>query len=54
VDGVYVGSGLSGTFITSVQGGTTQDIRVWDGLWNYEKSIYFEPGIQKVINIVAV
>jgi hypothetical protein len=27
---------------------------VWDGLWNYEKSIYFEPGIQKVINIEAV
>jgi hypothetical protein len=54
VDGVYIGSALSGTFITSVQGGMNHDIRVWDGLWNYEKSIYFEPGIQKVINIEAV
>ena len=54
IDGVYVGSGLSGTFITSVQGGMNHDIRVWDGLWNYEKSIYFDRGIRKVINIEAV
>jgi len=30
------------------------DIRVWDGLWNYQKSIYFERGIRKVINIEAI
>jgi len=54
VDGVYIGSGISGTFITSVQGGMNHDIRVWDGLWNYEKSIYFERGIRKEINIEAV
>ncbi|MDD1741853.1 MAG: hypothetical protein LUQ47_00835 [Methanotrichaceae archaeon] len=51
VDGVYIGSGLSGTFITSVQGSMNHHIRVWDGLWNYEKSIYFDRGIRKVINI---
>jgi len=54
VDGVYIGSGMSGTFITSVQGGMNHDIRVWDGLWNYQKSIYFDRGIRKVINIEAV
>ena len=45
---------MSGTFITSVQGGMNHDIRVWDGLWNYQKSIYFDRGIKKVINIEAV
>jgi hypothetical protein len=54
VDGVYIGSGLGGTFTTSVQGGVNHDIRVWDGLWNYQKSVHFEPGIQKVIYIEAV
>jgi hypothetical protein len=51
LDGVYIGSGLGRTFTTSVQGGMNHEIRVWDGLWNYEKSIYFDPGIRKVINI---
>ena len=54
VDGVYIGSGQGGTFTTNIQGGKTHDIRIWDGIWNYQKSIYFEPGIQKVIYVEAV
>ncbi|MCJ7445731.1 MAG: hypothetical protein MUO26_14620 [Methanotrichaceae archaeon] len=54
VDGVYVGSGLGGTFTTKVQGGMAHEITVWDGFWNYQKSVYFEPGIQKVIYVEAV
>jgi len=53
VDGVYVGSGLGGTFTTNIQGGEIHDIRIWNGSWNYQKRLYFQPGIQKVIYVVA-
>jgi len=43
VDGVYIGSGSGGSFTTQVQGGMSNEITVWDGIWNYQKSIYFEP-----------
>lgn len=54
VDGVDVGVGSSGSFNTRVRGGTTHVISIWDGFWMYQKSIYFESGLPKTINVEAV
>lgn len=57
VDGVYAGKegangdALDGVFRFMVVGGQTHTIRVFDGVNNYEKPMYFERGVAKVINV---
>ncbi len=57
VDGVYVGEDgangdpLDGVFRFTVVGGQTHTIRVFDGINNYEKPVYFERGVAKIINV---
>jgi hypothetical protein len=57
LDGVYIGTeGIggdpqSGKFSFLVQGGTTHEIRVFDGQFNYPKTMYFDRGVMKVINV---
>lgn len=53
VDGQYVGSGV-GSVSFRVQGGMNHDITVWDGTWYYQKNLYFESGIPKIIYVEAV
>ncbi len=59
VDGVMVGKdgtngdALDGVFRFSVVGGQTHTIRIFDGVNNYEKPIYFDRGVTKVINVPA-
>ena len=59
VDGVMVGKDgangdvLDGVFSFSVVGGQTHTIRIFDGSNNYEKPIYFDRGVTKVINVPA-
>jgi hypothetical protein len=59
VDGVMVGKegtngdALDGVFRFSVVGGKTHTIRIFDGSNNYEKPMYFERGVSKVINVPA-
>ncbi|MCX6669262.1 MAG: hypothetical protein NTV25_05570 [Methanothrix sp.] len=57
VDGAYVGKdgtngdAMDGVFRFMVAGGQTHTIRVFDGMNNYEKPMYFERGVAKVINV---
>jgi hypothetical protein len=57
VDGVQVGKegfngdALDGIFRFMVVGGQTHNIRIYDGVNNYEKPVYFEKGVAKVINV---
>ncbi len=57
VDGVYIGKegtggdSLDGVYRFNVVGGKTHTIRIFDGVNNYEKPIYFERGVSKVINV---
>lgn len=57
VDGVMIGKegtggdALDGIFKFKVVGGMTHNIRVFDGVNNYPKDIYFEKRVQKVINV---
>ena len=59
VDGVQVGKdgfngdALDGVFRFMVVGGQTHTIRIFDGVNNYEKPVYFERGVTKVINVPA-
>jgi hypothetical protein len=59
VDGVMVGKdgangdSLDGIFRFTVVGGRTHTIRVFDGANNYEKPVYFERGVAKIINVPA-
>lgn len=59
VDGVQVGKdgfngdALDGVFRFMVVGGQTHTIRIYDGVNNYEKPVYFERGVTKVINVPA-
>ena len=59
VDGVMVGKdgsngdALDGVFRFNVVGGQTHTIRIFDGSNNYEKPMYFERGVSKVINVPA-
>lgn len=54
VDGAYVGTGTNGDFTFKARGGMSHVISIWDGLWMYQKSIYFESGLPKVINVEAI
>ena len=57
LDGVYIGTEGTGgdppdsKFSFMVLGGTTHDIRVFDGQFNYPKTMYFDRGVMKVINV---
>jgi len=57
VDGTYMGKdgangeAMDGVFRFVVMGGQTHTIRVFDGVNNYEKTMYFERGVAKVINV---
>lgn len=59
IDGVMVGKdgangdALDGVFSFAVVGGQTHTIRIFDGSNNYEKPIYFDRGVTKVINVPA-
>lgn len=54
VDGIYVGTGTSGHLNFEVKSGVPHVISIWDGFWVYQKEIFFEPGLSKIINIEAV
>jgi len=45
------GDPLDGVFHFTVEGGQTHTIRVYDGVNNFEKSMYFERRVPKVINV---
>ncbi len=57
VDGVYIGKegmngdALDGVYRFKVVGGQTHTIRIFDGMNNYEKPMFFERGVAKVINV---
>ncbi len=57
VDGAFIGKegtggdALDGVFKFNVVGGQTHVIRIFDGENNYEKPIYFERGVHKIINV---
>jgi hypothetical protein len=53
VDGQYVGSGM-GSLGFRVQGGMNHEITVWDGSWYYNRDLYFERGVPKIIYVEAV
>ncbi len=53
VDGAYVGSGIGGSFSFSAPAGS-HDIRVWDGSFDYEKTVYLQSGIPKIIYVEGV
>jgi hypothetical protein len=54
VDNAYVGSGAGGNFTFKVKGGMNHLISIWDGLWMYQKDIFFESGLPKIIYVEAV
>ncbi len=45
------GDALDGVFNFKVTGGQNHNIRVYDGQFNYPKSMYFERGVHKIINV---
>jgi len=53
LDGVYIGTETSGdgSFSFNVKGNMYHDIRVFDGQFNYPKSIYFQSGVPKIIYV---
>jgi hypothetical protein len=57
LDGNYIGTEgtggdpLDGRFSFSVVGNQNHDIRVYDGQFNYPKTMYFQRGVQKIINV---
>ena len=59
VDGAMIGKdgangdALDGVFRFNVVGGQTHTIRIFDGANNYEKPMYFDRGVPKVINVPA-
>ncbi len=46
-----MGMPLDGVFNFKVIGGQNHNIRVYDGQFNYPKSMYFERGVLKIINV---
>ncbi len=42
---------LDGRFSFSVVGNQNHTVRVYDGQFNYIKTMYFEKGVQKIINV---
>jgi hypothetical protein len=57
LDGNYIGTEgtggdtLDGRFSFKVVGNQNHDIRVYDGQFNYQKTIYFARGVTKIINV---
>ena len=57
LDGIYIGTEgtggdpLDGKFSFSVVGNQNHDIRVYDGQFNYPKTMYFSRGVQKIIYV---
>ncbi len=57
LDGVFLGKegtggdSLDGVFKFNVVGGQTHTVRIFDGVNNYEKPMYFEKRVPKVINV---
>ncbi len=57
VDGVHIGKegmggdALDGIYRFRVTGGQSHTIRIFDGMNNYEKPMFFERGVSKVINV---
>ncbi len=57
LDGTYIGTegsggdALDGKFSFKVVGNQNHDVRVYDGLFNYPKTMYFQKGVQKIINV---
>jgi hypothetical protein len=57
LDGTFIGTEgiggdpLDGRFSFSVVGNQNHDVRVYDGQFNYPKTIYFSRGVQKIINV---
>jgi hypothetical protein len=45
------GDNLDGRFSFGVVGNQNHDIRVYDGQFNYPKTMYFSRGVQKIINV---
>ena len=45
------GDALDGRFSFRVVGNQNHDIRVYDGQFNYPKSMYFSKGVQKIIHV---
>jgi hypothetical protein len=45
------GDVLDGVFNFKVVGGQNNNIRVYDGQFNYPKSMYFASGVPKIINV---
>ena len=57
LDGNYIGTEgtggdpLDGKFSFSVIGNQNHEVRVYDGQFNYPKTMFFEQGVQKIINV---
>jgi len=57
LDGNYIGKegtggdALDGRFSFTVVGDQNHDVRVYDGQFNYPKTIYFQRGVTKIINV---
>jgi len=45
------GDPVDGRFSFSVVGNQNHDIRVYDGQFNYPKTMFFQKGVQKIINV---
>jgi hypothetical protein len=45
------GDSLDGRFSFRVVGNQNHDIRVYDGQFNYPKTMFFQKGVQKIINV---
>ena len=45
------GDTLDGRFSFSVVGNQNHEVRVYDGQFNYPKTMYFQRGVQKIINV---
>ena len=57
LDGILIGidgtggDPQDGRFSFSVFGNQNHDIRVYDGQFNYPKTMFFQRGVQKIINV---
>ena len=57
LDGNYIGTEgaggdpLDGKFSFRVVGNQNHEVRAYDGQFNYPKTMYFERGVQKIINV---
>lgn len=57
LDGAFIGTEgtggdpLDGRFSFSVVGNQNHDVRVYDGQFNYPKTMFFAKGVQKIINV---